>query len=218
MIMATRLTNEDYTKKYKGMKYGKLTIVDCIGRNSNDVALMRCKCECGNIKVTTLVSLIAGHTKSCGCKMSATFKSKYNADYYNTKYVGMHFGDLTVIGYVGKENNRHIMKCKCNCGNYKDVALGYLLQGKTKSCGCRVKKKIKTKLEEVKNNEKETLVIEVPKAEFADVVITDKIEKDCIVGINTELVKKSNIDHSHSISSWGPRIRVIRPLKIRSIN
>jgi coenzyme F420-reducing hydrogenase delta subunit len=30
--------------------------------------------------------------------------------------------------------------CKCDCGNYTDVASTKLIQGTTKSCGCQLKK------------------------------------------------------------------------------
>lgn len=47
------------------------------------------------------------------------------------------FGHLTVIGVNGKTSRgQYIWKCKCDCGNYKNIR-GYHLKGKKiRSCGC----------------------------------------------------------------------------------
>ena len=49
---------------------------------------------------------------------------------------GQKFGRLTVIKLVGKyKNGDKVWKCKCDCGNIKNVSSSNL-KGKTKSCGC----------------------------------------------------------------------------------
>lgn len=50
---------------------------------------------------------------------------------------GLKFSHLTVIEYVGKEKyGQTIWKCKCDCGNYKDIRGSKLRSGEVKSCGC----------------------------------------------------------------------------------
>ena len=49
---------------------------------------------------------------------------------------GQRFGKLAVVNLVGKENNRYIWHCKCDCGVEKDIAARYLQEGKSHSCGC----------------------------------------------------------------------------------
>jgi len=52
---------------------------------------------------------------------------------------GQHFGKLTALYPVKhpNRNNRHYLwKCKCECGNEKEVQGAHLRNGHTKSCGC----------------------------------------------------------------------------------
>ena len=52
--------------------------------------------------------------------------------------IGTIFGDLTVIEYLGTKNYNNYYKCKCTCGNYRDVKLTDLLNKKSIShCGCK---------------------------------------------------------------------------------
>lgn len=55
-----------------GKKYGKLTVLEEVGKNKWGKTIYRCKCDCGNeIKVLSN-SLRIGHTQSCGCTKSIT--------------------------------------------------------------------------------------------------------------------------------------------------
>ena len=53
--------------------------------------------------------------------------------------VGMKFGRLLVLEYIGKSK----WKCLCDCGNTTIVNRGNLLSGNTKSCGCYHKERAK---------------------------------------------------------------------------
>lgn len=50
-----------------GEKYGKLTVLKMVERNSSNKVQWLCQCECGNLKKVTAGHLRSGHTKSCGC-------------------------------------------------------------------------------------------------------------------------------------------------------
>lgn len=51
--------------------------------------------------------------------------------------IGQRFEKLTVIEYAGKDKyNNNLWKCKCDCGNFKNVATKDLNAGHIKSCGC----------------------------------------------------------------------------------
>lgn len=49
-----------------GAKYGRLTVVKCIGK-INKYYHWECLCECGNVVSVSINNLNSGHTKSCGC-------------------------------------------------------------------------------------------------------------------------------------------------------
>lgn len=66
---------------------------------------------------------------------------------YINDLTGQRFGRLTVIEYAGKRVSQSgkastMWKCKCDCGNIKDVRQGSLRRGTTQSCGCLHKEKV----------------------------------------------------------------------------
>lgn len=66
---------------------------------------------------------------------------------YIDDLTGQRFGRLTVIEYAGKRVSPNgttstMWKCKCDCGNIKDVRQGNLRNGTTQSCGCWHKEQV----------------------------------------------------------------------------
>ena len=53
-----------------GKKFGKLTAIKSIGKDSDNQFVWECKCECGNTTYKTVHSLMTGNVKSCGCVKS----------------------------------------------------------------------------------------------------------------------------------------------------
>lgn len=50
---------------------------------------------------------------------------------------GRRYGRLTVVEYAGKDcRGKLLWKCKCDCGNEKNVVSDNLSSGKSNSCGC----------------------------------------------------------------------------------
>ena len=49
---------------------------------------------------------------------------------------GKTFGRLTVDAYVGSRKRHHFWRCKCSCGNDKEINGAVLRRGDTQSCGC----------------------------------------------------------------------------------
>ncbi len=95
-----------------GDKYNKLTIIEDLGYHTttggNKLRIMKCKCECGNIKNVLLNELRTGKTKSCGC--------------YNLEKAGEHLSTHNLSGTrlysIWKD-----MKKRCfnkNTTNYDD--------------------------------------------------------------------------------------------------
>ena len=57
---------------------------------------------------------------------------------YTSRLVGQRFGHLVVIEDSGERVHRAIMwKCKCDCGNEKNISSSYLYSGHAKSCGSK---------------------------------------------------------------------------------
>jgi hypothetical protein len=52
--------------------------------------------------------------------------------------VGQIFGYWAVIGFAGRDKfNATVWNCKCICGVEKEIKVGSLMKGKSKSCGCK---------------------------------------------------------------------------------
>lgn len=110
-----------------GERFGKLkvlhrdeTFIDLKGRHRT---MWRCLCDCGRKKSIRRDALTGSRSKSCGmCENDLT---------------GKRFGRLTVLYKVGSDSNGHLIwKCRCDCGNNKDISATNLIQGYTQSCGC----------------------------------------------------------------------------------
>ena len=80
------------------------------------------------MKEVNINKLHTGHTKSCGC-----LKHKIR------DLTGMKFGRLVVDSFKGREGNKTLWNCTCNCGNKCVVPSRDLLLGSTVSCGCENK-------------------------------------------------------------------------------
>lgn len=128
-------------KDITGQVFGKLTVIDCAGKLDGKNYFWNCQCECGNIKAIHGAMLRNGNTKSCGCGRYDGLK-KYNQDQSEAGKIenNTRFGKLTVIEDIGfreqvKGHSRRWYKCKCDCGNEKEVMGNMLKSGQVSSCG-----------------------------------------------------------------------------------
>lgn len=127
--------------KYIGKKFGKLIILkkDDI-YDGNDIRVI-CKCDCGNEKSIRLRNIVSEtlklkhkNTKSCGC---------WREHGCQDRIIGKKYNLLTVIERI---NKTYKYLCQCDCGNKKIISSYSFKSGRTKSCGCLLKKmRCKTK-------------------------------------------------------------------------
>lgn len=116
----------------RNKRFGKLTVIDLVGKDKYYNKLWKCQCDCGNVVTVRQGHLMSGHTTSCGC-------NKYQLDDLSNKRFGM----LTVLyradDYIMPSNGKHYVQwhCKCECGNEVDVVVNNLKSGSVKSCGCQ---------------------------------------------------------------------------------
>ena len=117
---------KDLTNK----KFGELVVIERdYNINYSHKTFWKCKCSCGNIKSISYSHLITGQTKSCGCKKLKFLEND-------------RFGRWRVISRVEKSHPTKWL-CQCDCGTIKEVSQTSLIQGKSISCGCYHKDKIK---------------------------------------------------------------------------
>lgn len=134
-------------KNELGKKYGKLTVIAKSDNLKNNHLSWICQCDCGNILEVSGAQLRNG-SRTC-CNQCISQNAIVNE-------VGNHYGDLTVLEYVGQDKNRKALwKCKCSCGN-EIIWPGTELRNNNKlNCGCkRVVSKGNLKIKDIliKNN------------------------------------------------------------------
>ena len=90
-----------------------------------------CRCDCGNMHISTAHSLKAGKCTSCGC-------GHYVRGRGITDISGQRFGRLTALYHTDKRSKKGSVfwHCRCDCGNEVDVTEDGLLHGNYRSCGC----------------------------------------------------------------------------------
>jgi very-short-patch-repair endonuclease len=116
-----------------GQRFVRWTVVETIPNYKNNKTYCLCICDCGTKKYVARHSLLSGGSQSCGC-----LAKELTAERCRKDYVGHVFGELTVLEMLyGYKNGKTYCHCLCSCGNECKVYINNLLNGSTKSCGCR---------------------------------------------------------------------------------
>jgi hypothetical protein len=105
-------------------QFGMLTAIEPVDRDTTGKIRWRCRCECGGEAVVSMLNIVNGTTKSCGCLRKRPSKRRLNL-------AGVRFGRLIAQSYAGEQR----WNCQCDCGGSSSVFIGKLRSGKTKSCG-----------------------------------------------------------------------------------
>lgn len=125
-----------------GQVFGKLTVLECVGKIDGKHYYWKCQCECGNQKIIRGNNLTKTNgTKSCGCLITEKI-NKYNEQQSEKAKIpiGTKIGKLTVIEDLGMReqvpgHNRRWYKCQCECGRTHEVMGNMLKQKQVLSCG-----------------------------------------------------------------------------------
>jgi len=81
--------------------FGRLMVLEDVGRSKNRMIIWRCQCECGHIVDVRSGDLRSGATQSCGCL-------------HKKDLVGQKFGRLTIIEDVGRDKHSGgTQSCSC---------------------------------------------------------------------------------------------------------
>lgn len=64
-------------KDLMGQRFGKLTVIECMGKLDGRRYSWKCICDCGNEIIVQTSRLTSGNTKSCGCLKNSGLKA-YN--------------------------------------------------------------------------------------------------------------------------------------------
>ena len=112
-----------------GNIYGKLTVI-APAKDKNNRSAWLCQCECGKSKIVRGPDLRKGKITSCGCG-----KGKHPNNIRDI--TNETFGELTAIKYEYSLNKKQYWKFKCSCGKEVIKQKSLVLNGSTRSCGCK---------------------------------------------------------------------------------
>ena len=118
-----------------GFQIYNWTILDIIADSNRHHTFALAKCKCGTVKEVRLTYIINNKTKDCGCghkqRLSDAVIKKYE-HLIHTK-----INRWTVLKIIPPaEKTKTYALCQCQCGVVKEVNISYLLNGKSKDCGC----------------------------------------------------------------------------------
>lgn len=114
-----------------GRRFGSLVVMcrtdDNVLPSGLHEPMWKCRCDCGTIVNVRGAYLRSGHTKSCGCRKNV--KVGLAGRVINGISVLRRHGTAVPVMY----------ECQCHCGKLFITRGSSLLNGHTKSCGCRKK-------------------------------------------------------------------------------
>ena len=121
-----------------GRRFGFLVVEHCdesVEQTESSVHWV-CRCDCGNTTSVLQRLLLAGRTKSCGCRFGG------HDDPRRKNLVGRRFGRLLVDHLDPRQKIGRMQRwvCLCDCGRTTSVIQCHLVTGRTKSCGCLLRR------------------------------------------------------------------------------
>lgn len=125
-------------KRLIGTHINKWTVLDIVEHRGKDKGYIyaKCECDCGTIKDVRLSKLLNNKCQDCGCghqnRLKEAVKKKYE-HLINTKINGWTI--LEIIPPCGKRTATYAL-CQCQCGTIKETKISYMINGKSKDCGC----------------------------------------------------------------------------------
>ena len=119
-----------HERKMVGQKFNHWTILEELGKGK---VICQCDCENQTIKELYKKAVVNGQTKSCGCQGSGFINLK-----------GQKYNEWTVLEFKGNAQ----WLCRCSCGNESILTRRALLEGLSKSCGCKQSKNLLKSLKE----------------------------------------------------------------------
>ena len=94
------------------------------------------QCHCGNITEVRLTHITTGRAIDCGCGYRERLKDIIYKRHGHL--VGTTINNWTILKLIPPETSSEhtFASCRCKCGTEKDVRLSYVVNGRSKDCGC----------------------------------------------------------------------------------
>lgn len=132
-----------------GREFGRLAVIGLA--TVKPVAKWRVRCSCGTERVVSASKLLDGHTRSCGClaressgeSVRLLHERNRGKPGHRANLTGATFGRWTVLEFSRVEDapsgrKLGMWRCRCSCGEVREVRQKALSSGRSQSCGCLV--------------------------------------------------------------------------------
>lgn len=117
------LNEVDYINK----KFENKLVIEWLGVNSNNVKIVKVRCDCGEEKIIH-VAVLHNKKKTLYCLNCKQIK-------YKIELIGKKIGTRTITEYMGKNKNlQPMIKVKCDCGQEVIIRLYDFMGGQNISC------------------------------------------------------------------------------------
>ena len=135
-----RLKNYEKYKHLIGTQINKWTILDIIIYEDRHDTYALAQCSCGTVKEIKLYLITTNKREDCGCgrqqRLNESVINKYK------HLIGSTINGWTILDILPPNNEERntFALCRCQCGTIKEVRITYLINGRSKDCGCGRKK------------------------------------------------------------------------------
>lgn len=149
-----------------GTQVNNWLVLDIIADNEKHHVSALAKCSCGTTKEVRLTYIINNRVKDCGCGHKERIKNITRNKYeylLDTEING--WTVLDIIPPDEKHRNTFAL-CRCRCGTQKEVRVTYLINGRSKDCGCGRKETLR-----------ETRTINLVGQRFGKLVVKEMLDK-----------------------------------------
>lgn len=156
-------------EKYKhliGSKINKWTILDVVCDPNKSNTYLSVQCSCGIITELTVTDVIKEYKKDCGCIRRKKLDKKVIEKYSYLVNTTINNWIILEIVPPNEKCKKTTALCKCQCGTRKTVRIQYLLDGRSKDCGCGRKAKLR-----------ETRTKNLVGQRFGKLVVTELLEE-----------------------------------------
>lgn len=106
-------------------RFGMLVALGVAGKDSTGKTVWSCRCDCGATSEHTMLNLVKGVAKSCGCLRNKPCSTRLDL-------TQKRFGKLVAL----RPHDSLKWECLCDCGAQCVVRTVHLSRGHTRSCGC----------------------------------------------------------------------------------
>lgn len=137
------IRNYDKYKHLIGTKINEWTILDILCYPNKSQTFLSVKCSCGTITELSLTDVIKNYKTDCGCMRKKRLNEKVIEQYKHL--IGTEINKWTILEIIppNEDCRKTTALCQCQCGTTKKVRMQYLLDGRSKDCGCGRKKMLR---------------------------------------------------------------------------